>query len=127
MRVGPYSVVWFDAVATDAVEHVSGYVAKEGQLLEASCARGAVEARPYGANSEYPPPEGGAPPESLRVNFDLGREGVLVINVTTLDVLVDVPTYQRMTGRAVGGLGLWDRSRPSRALRCMKRLVTERG
>jgi hypothetical protein len=103
-RVGPYSVVFFDAVNKDGDEYFSGYVSKEGNLLEASCGNGSVLVRPYGKNDEYPPPVGGQPSDGLTATFDLGAEGTLQVNVTTQNVLVNLSNYRHCSGQASGGI-----------------------
>ncbi|KAH8706049.1 hypothetical protein BGW36DRAFT_272493, partial [Talaromyces proteolyticus] len=59
-RLGPYSVVWYDAIAADGTEYVSGYAVQNGQVVSSTCS--GVKVRPIGVNSEYPPqPSIGSP------------------------------------------------------------------
>jgi len=104
--VGPYSVVWFDTRTPDGSEYFSGFVARDGVVLEASCAPGAAVARPWGANSEYPPVLATGTPQGLAVEFDLGKNGTFVANFTT-QLVVEKPVegfYQRLIGPVSGGI-----------------------
>lgn len=103
-HLGPYSVVWFDAVDAAGVEHFSGYVAKDGRVLLASCAVNSTTVRPWGANSQYPPKIGTGVMEGLEVRFDLGRGETFVANVTTKAVAVNLGPYVRTTGTVTGGV-----------------------
>jgi hypothetical protein len=107
-RVGPYSVVWSDALAPNGgnttKEYFSGAVAKDGKLVAVSCAQGAVVVRPWGENDMYPPTFNSGPPQGLYITFDLGDEGVLGLNVTRELIVVNVGFYQRFLGSVKGGL-----------------------
>jgi hypothetical protein len=61
-RLGPYSVVWFDALDINGTEHSSSYVAKDGKILSAGCGDKSVLVRPWGGDDTYPPPETTANP-----------------------------------------------------------------
>ncbi|KAH6985119.1 hypothetical protein EDB80DRAFT_822716 [Ilyonectria destructans] len=103
-RLGPYSLVWFDTRTPDGKEYHSGYVAQNGNALQASCSTDSVKVRPIGKNNEYPPvPETGVP-GGMTMRFDLGKQGSLVANVTTQLVVYDVGFYQRYIGPIVGGI-----------------------
>jgi hypothetical protein len=101
--VGPYSVVWFDAKDSAGKEHTAGYVAKDGALLEASCADGSVKVRPWGANAAYPPKTSTGVMQGVIVEFDVGRGQTFWANVTTTGVAIDVGVYVRTIGTAKGG------------------------
>ncbi|OIW29571.1 hypothetical protein CONLIGDRAFT_654116 [Coniochaeta ligniaria NRRL 30616] len=90
-RLGPYSIVWFDAFDSAGVEHYSGYVAKDGKVLLGSCAQDAVVVRPWGINGEFPPKIGTGVPQGLEVVFDLGYGKTFWAN--------------RTLGTVTGGLG----------------------
>ncbi|KIW04832.1 uncharacterized protein PV09_04015 [Verruconis gallopava] len=81
-RVGPYSIVWFDALETSGNEYVSGYVADDDQIV-AVCSAGSVVVRPYGANSEYPPTVSSGVPEGFIIVIDLWDAGLFNITATT--------------------------------------------
>ncbi|PTB57241.1 hypothetical protein M431DRAFT_4303 [Trichoderma harzianum CBS 226.95] len=82
-RVGPYSIVWFDATPPNGAERFSAYVAKNGIVAQASCANKSVFVRPWGANSTYPPLPSTGPMQGIEVTFELGNGETLAANVTT--------------------------------------------
>ena len=106
-QLGPYSIVWFDAFDQAGVEHQSGYVAKDGKMLLGSCEPGIVVARPWGANSDFPPKIGTPPMQGMEVQFDLGRGRSFWANVTTTGVVSPDGggVYFRTRGTVTGGLG----------------------
>lgn len=104
-RVGPYSVVWFDALDQNHTEYTSGYVSTGLIVLEASCAKGAVSARPYGANSVYPPPPGNPPPTGYNVQFDLGPLGKLNVQAAIATAQINEPVYGRYIGPLTATIG----------------------
>lgn len=103
-RLGPYSLVWFDALDWAGDEYVSGYVVQDGKVLEASCTAQAVTVRPWGINSTYPPTLATGLPEGLEATFDLGNGTTLAANVTTGAVAVFSPGYLRALGTVEGGI-----------------------
>lgn len=104
-RLGPYSLVWYDALDWKGTEYVSGYVAKHGKILMNSCEPQAVSARPWGANNTYPPVVGTGSPQGLELVFGLGDER-LIANVTSGPTVVNTAgTYMRILGAVVGGIG----------------------
>lgn len=103
-HVGPYSIVWFDALDLAGQEYVSGYVARGGEVLAASCSPLAVVVRPWGANSTYPPTMTTGPMEGLEIKFDLGGGKTLLANVTTDTILYEDPGYARTIGTVEGGI-----------------------
>ncbi|KUI56178.1 hypothetical protein VP1G_03512 [Cytospora mali] len=103
-RLGPYSLVWFDALDITGQEYFSGYVAQDGKVLEASCVSEAVVVRPWGANSTYPPTLTTGPMQGLELEFNLGDGKTLAANVTTGDILVQITGYLRTIGTIEGGI-----------------------
>lgn len=103
-HLGPYSIVWFDALNLEGQEYVSGYVAENGKVLEASSVSKAVVVRPWGANSTYPPTVTTGPTEGLEIEFSLDDGTTLVANVTTGVTLVEVTGYIRNIGTVEGGV-----------------------
>lgn len=103
-RLGPYSLVWFDAFDLEGGEYFSGYVAVNGTVLESSCAVGASIVRPWGANGVFPPDITTGIPQGLEVTFDLGGGQMLCANVTTGAVVITETGYARMLGTVVGGM-----------------------
>ncbi|KAL6689708.1 hypothetical protein J3F84DRAFT_353985 [Trichoderma pleuroticola] len=99
-RLGPYSVVWFDAIDKTGREYFSGYVSQNGELLQGSCTKDAVVVRPWGKNSEYPPNEKTGIMEGLDIKFNLGKGMELMVNVTTGHVLIETDNYVRTEGTA---------------------------
>ena len=104
-RLGPYSIVWFDALDWSGNEYVSGYVTKGSTVLEASCTSGAVTVRPYGANSAYPPIAGTNPPTGYDINFNLGSAGTFNVTSVVAGVQILVPNYGRYIGPISGTIG----------------------
>lgn len=105
-RLGPYSLVWFDALDPQGDEYFSGYVAVNGTVLESSCAAGVTIARPWGVNGVFPPNITTGIPQGLEVTFDLGDGQVLWADVTTGAVVIGGETgYARMLGTVVGSVG----------------------
>ncbi|EJU01399.1 hypothetical protein DACRYDRAFT_53127 [Dacryopinax primogenitus] len=101
-RLGPYSVVWFDVVDINGVEHQTGYVASNGTAIADSC--GATPVRPTGANSAYPPIPG-LLPTGFHIVYDMGSAGVMELNVTNYQAVVNYPgLHTRWVGSVVGGI-----------------------
>ncbi|KAH8884412.1 hypothetical protein GQ53DRAFT_752257 [Thozetella sp. PMI_491] len=105
-QLGPYSLLWVDTLSRSKDEYVSAYVARDGKILLGSCQKGAVKARPFGKNSDFPPQPTSGVPEGLKVEFDLGKEGKLVANITTKVVVIpsDNFIYGRYVGPITGGI-----------------------
>lgn len=101
-HLGPYGVVWFDAIGSDGKEYVSGYVTRSGIPLLSSCQSDALNVRPFG--SAYPPTPSTPQPDGYLMEFDLGPEGKLQVNSTLDLVVVDTPIYFRYTGKVTGGI-----------------------
>lgn len=103
-RVGPYSLVWFDAVDKAGTEHFSSWVTKDGEVLAMSCADQATVVRPWGNNSEYPPAPGMAQPSGYNIRFDMGDGKAFVANFTAEAIQLDQDIYKRLIGPIVGGI-----------------------
>jgi hypothetical protein len=104
-RFGPYSVVWYDLLDKNNTERVSGYVAKHGKILEASCGETAVQVRQWGPSTTYPPAAGLPSVQGVFARFDLGNGDVLVANVTKdLIVHAEGSIYARALGSVKGGI-----------------------
>jgi hypothetical protein len=106
-RFGPYSIVWFDVLNPNGTEYVSSYVSKNGTIIAASCAEGAIKVRPAGQNSEYPPNVRTGIVEMYNVLIDLGDEegGLLEVIVHTELVIGRSPFYTRYTVSVEATLG----------------------
>lgn len=77
-------------------------MSKNGVLLATDCVHGS--ARPFGANSEYPPLGGDGVPTGWNVTADLGAEGVIEVAVTTRFVFEDNSLYLRVLSDVSGGI-----------------------
>ncbi|KAL3482478.1 hypothetical protein BJX99DRAFT_266076 [Aspergillus californicus] len=108
-NLGPYSIVWFDAIDSAGEEHHSGYVSRDG-VFSGGCSDVSAVVRPWGGNSTYPPLVSTGVMQGLGVVFDLGVRGVFVANVTTGRSMFDTDTYVRTIGTVVGGMVGWNES-----------------
>jgi hypothetical protein len=118
-RLGPYSLVWFDALSTSGEEYFSGYVTNGTDVIEESCSSASVIVRPFGANSDYPPTPQSGVPDGFDITFDLGSLGTLSVQATTQTILIPGgagTTYGRYIGPLEGtldgvsytGTALWE-------------------
>ncbi|KAI9730732.1 MAG: hypothetical protein M1834_005701 [Cirrosporium novae-zelandiae] len=102
-RLGPYSIVWFDIKHLNGTEYTSGYVSKGGKVLSHSCH--GVKVRPTGNNSTYPPTLESPMPSGYHVEIYLGRKGKLEVDVSLVNLLLDVDgLYTRWAGSLSGGI-----------------------
>lgn len=104
-HVGPYSIVWFDAVSSAGVEYFSGYVTKATSVLESSCAAKAVTVRPWGANSAYPPLATTGVMQGIVASFVLADGSSFVANVTTGLTVINAGVYVRTLGSVTATVG----------------------
>ncbi|RAK80157.1 uncharacterized protein BO72DRAFT_503028 [Aspergillus fijiensis CBS 313.89] len=104
-RMGPYSLVWLDALDPNQTEYASGYVAYQGQIVHAAC--GAMKVRPTGANVSFPPQGDDALPQGFRIEVDLGEErgGVLEAELAANLATLAKPGYGRWIGTVNGSVG----------------------
>lgn len=106
-RLGPYSIVWFDALDTSGAEHTSGYVTKGATVLESSCASKSVVVRPYGANADYPPQPSSGVPTGFDIKFNLGLLGTADIKAEVAAIQIpggEGTTYGRYIGPLSGSI-----------------------
>lgn len=109
-ELGPYSIVWYDALTQTGAEYVSAYVAKDGDIVAGSCKSTSIKVRPSGAGDPYPPSLAGQSPSgNFHIDIDLGDEGTMVVDVTPSTEIVVVPgqigeIYDRWTGKLKGGI-----------------------
>lgn len=108
-RLGPYSLVWFDALDWAGKEYFSGYVVADGEVLNTNaCAANAVVVRPWGANDTYPPTASTGLLQGLEIVWDMDGSGdggqQLVANVTVNGLAALTPGYARTLGSVTGGL-----------------------
>ncbi|RKL26372.1 hypothetical protein BFJ72_g13768 [Fusarium proliferatum] len=103
-RVGPYSLVWFDAVDKSGKEYFSSWITKGDKVLTQSCACHSVTVRPWGKNSQYPPIPGLAGPSGFNIRYDMGNGKAFTANFTHGATQLDTANYQRFTGPITGGI-----------------------
>ena len=104
-RLGEYSIVWFDFLGLDGIEHVSAYAATNGRIITASCKAGSAKVRPIGVNDDYPPTVTSGDPDGFAVVFDLEGGGMLNVNVTVINIIGEAATlYTRFAGSMIGSL-----------------------
>lgn len=101
-RIGEYSLVWFDVIGADDKEYVSGYVAKDGIIIEASCQKHAVMVRP--TNGQYPPTTKTAWPDGFTMTFDIACGAKLDVMIQSTAVIFESPLYVRWKGILTGGI-----------------------
>ncbi|KAK7055843.1 hypothetical protein R3P38DRAFT_1369637 [Favolaschia claudopus] len=100
-RLGPFTLVWFDMLDLNGVEHVSAYLAKDNQIVTASCASQSISVRPTGANnaSFYPPVLSTPNPTGYHISLDLGNKTRMEVDVNVLVNLNEFnPAYARVVG-----------------------------
>lgn len=95
-RVGPYSLVWLDAWDTKDTEYATGYVVKDGKVLQSSCAPGSLQVRPWPRNQDR-----FAAKQGLSLLFQ-ANDTAITLNITTDLLLVDIPVYVRAKGAVSG-------------------------
>ncbi|KAK9353542.1 hypothetical protein V1523DRAFT_433401 [Lipomyces doorenjongii] len=117
-NVGPYSVVFFDALDKNNVEYTSAYIAVNGVPVKA----GPVAiVRPYGENITYPQTKPATLFAGLTVEIDVGVRGVYAFKTVSQTILTSIDNdgygYTRAQGVIIGGpvggkqhkgYGLWD-------------------
>lgn len=103
-RLGPLSLVWFWTQAPDGTQETGGYVARDGQVLTASC--NGVTVRPTGANDVFPPAVGDSPPGGFHISAEIEGDGTLEVDVTHHNIVLSLTgAYYRWTGTLSGGFG----------------------
>lgn len=85
---------------------MSSYVARDGQVLVSACNSSALTVRPFGSagttGDRYPPHVGDIP-NGFHLDFDLGGNGWLRINVSAEQVIAgDGQYYMRWVGDLSG-------------------------
>lgn len=107
-----YSVVWFSVREQDGTMTNSGYVARDGEILSASCECEAVQVKAWagdGKESPSPPVPNTPVPERIAITFDLSEgHGKLLINMTTAALILEQPAVYFGTGKLEGSLSSSD-------------------
>ncbi|KAJ7154160.1 hypothetical protein C8R46DRAFT_1297866 [Mycena filopes] len=101
-RLGAYSLVWFDFLALDGTEYVSGYAARDGAIVAATCKPGSIRVRPTGQNDTYPPTLSTGSPSGYHITFDLAEAGTLEMDIGVIELLVNGAQYLRSVGNISG-------------------------
>lgn len=98
-RIGPYVVVYFIGESLDGTQYSSGYIAKDGKILTASCAPIPVTQEMAEGNSTL------GPIASLTATIPVGNDTfVAFLNITTLMIgATALPRYHG-SGYFSGGL-----------------------
>jgi len=102
-NIGPYSVMYFDGLTPEGVESRSGHVTRDGKILLSGC--NDVIARPMGINSTYPPTQSSGNPGGFHVEFDLGPEGILAVDIKPNFIVIQaLEVFTRWVGSVTGGI-----------------------
>ncbi|ORY18248.1 hypothetical protein BCR34DRAFT_596470 [Clohesyomyces aquaticus] len=118
-HLGPYTLVWFDAMHRGGQEYVSGYVSKNGVVQMASCEPGRHQVRPWGENGMYPPTDSTGRAQGLGIRYTLDDGEVMSVNLTTGTPQLEFGNYARyiatLEGEVSGphggkysGTGMWE-------------------
>ncbi|KAJ5350645.1 hypothetical protein N7541_008372 [Penicillium brevicompactum] len=99
-RMGPYSLVWLDALDTNYNEYASGYVAYQGQILVAECDN--MKVRPNGKDATFPPTSDSLLPEGFKITVDVPELGLLEAQLTPNLATLEKPGYGRWIGSVNG-------------------------
>lgn len=101
-------MVWFDAVDWDNAEYVSGYVARDGEIVSAGCHAGSVKARPLvsdGLEGDFPPLANSSVPKGFSLDFEMADGGIFTVETSNDVPLAGTGSYRRWLGGLTGGLG----------------------
>ncbi|KIM96949.1 hypothetical protein OIDMADRAFT_44425 [Oidiodendron maius Zn] len=103
-HLGPYSIVWYDLLSlNNNLESVSGYAARDNQIITATC--NGIKVRPIGENSTYPPGKGTGRPGAFHITLDLAGGEILEVDATPERVIfANSDLYTRWIGRLNGTL-----------------------
>ncbi|PLB47357.1 hypothetical protein P170DRAFT_478209 [Aspergillus steynii IBT 23096] len=115
-RLGPYSLVWFDVLHPSGRKYVSGYVARDGEVVENSCDTEDVQVQPFGPMVVSPSASDGSSTDGFTVAMEL-EDGPLRVTVKNRATIVPGKTYRRWLGSMSGGIvdetqyegvGIWE-------------------
>ncbi|RAK85133.1 hypothetical protein BO79DRAFT_156688 [Aspergillus costaricaensis CBS 115574] len=101
-RMGPYSLVWLDALDPAYNEYASGYVAYQGQILVAECDN--MKVRPIGENATFPPTSESLLPDGFKITVDVPELGLLEAQLTPNLATLTKPGYGRWIGSVNGSV-----------------------
>lgn len=100
-HLGPYYLVWFDAIDKAGTEHVSGYVVSNKEAVGATCDN--LKVRPI--DSAYPPTLLSHSPKQFSITMLLDDGRNLTAIVTAERTQINVGTYTRWIGGIEGTVG----------------------
>ncbi|KAK7222932.1 hypothetical protein V2G26_010935 [Clonostachys chloroleuca] len=102
VRVGPYRLVWFSMLAPGDQQYLGGYLAKDGEVVNASCGPSSVIVRPVGT----PYPRGSDPnwPLVYQISICISEGETLNVTVEQTGVIISLEGSRRLIGRATGSV-----------------------
>ncbi|KAK9480216.1 hypothetical protein V1514DRAFT_189721 [Lipomyces japonicus] len=116
--VGPYSIVFFDALDHNGVEYTAAYIAESGSPIKVGPT---AIVRPFGDGITYPQTNSSIIPDGFNIVIDVGSRGVFEFNTTSRIIAETLDDggygYTRAQAHFVGGqvggkkytgYGLWD-------------------
>jgi hypothetical protein len=114
--LGPYDLVWFDAIDATGKESVSGYLLQNGKVVSSTCTAGAkgLKVRPIG--TAYPPKSSTPTPRDFNIVMELGHGAVLNATAMAVSEQLNAEIYTRwvggisglVNGTKVAGPAVWE-------------------
>ncbi|OCK73253.1 hypothetical protein K432DRAFT_410850 [Lepidopterella palustris CBS 459.81] len=104
VRLGPYSLIWWDLFLHDTTEINHGYLVTADSVISVGCY--GLKVRPTGFNSTFPPSGHSGNPQGLHIEYEFGNGKVFVVDVTgrvEWEPLFQVGGYTRFVGQGTGG------------------------
>lgn len=101
-RFGPYSLVWFDALAKDGKEYFSAWATKNGTTIFRSCEDRSVVVRPWGKDCAYPPKPKQPAPSGYDIRYEWSGPAFSA-RFFTSTIPLSTDTYKRIMGPIIGG------------------------
>ncbi|KAG8158187.1 hypothetical protein KVR01_011948 [Diaporthe batatas] len=105
-RLGPYSIVWLDALSRDGKEYFSSWISMNGTVAFQSCGDKSVVVRPWkkdGTDPGYPPKPRDPAPDGYDIRFDVGEGQAFTARFYTSTIQLSTDVFKRITGPIVGG------------------------
>ncbi|PLB47420.1 hypothetical protein P170DRAFT_478268 [Aspergillus steynii IBT 23096] len=105
VRIGGYSLVWYELVSKFGGKYYSSYLARDGEVLTANCANNTLRVQPFDKDGVYLPPDDFSLPAGFIVSAYVPGEGQFTVNVTNdvLFLVIPDPVTRRWIGHATGG------------------------
>ncbi|KAK1141741.1 hypothetical protein N8T08_008839 [Aspergillus melleus] len=82
VRVGDYSLVWYELISKYGGTYYSSYLAQDGDILTANCANDKLKIRPFDKDGLYLPPGETSLPAGFTVSIDSPDDGRFTVNTT---------------------------------------------